>query len=339
MEKSLQTIEVGRHGLQLPKFGFGAAPLGNLYERLPERQVEATLERAWERGVRYYDTAPLYGYGLSELRIGRLLRGLPREEYVLSTKVGRYFVAPGREPVDRGQWTAPLDFSPVYDYGYDGTMRALEQSRLRLGVSRIDIALIHDVDRRNHGPEYDRRFGEAMGGAYRALDELRRSGDVAAIGVGVNEADVCARFAREGDFDCSILAGCYSLLRQEALDDFLPLALEKGLRVILAGVFNSGILAEGPREGAHFNYLAAPSDVIDRVRRLDALCDASGVKLAAAALQFAGAHPAVASVLIGMVTADEVDANLRLLRTEIPSVLWQNLKEEGLLREDAPVPG
>jgi D-threo-aldose 1-dehydrogenase len=162
---------------------------------------------------------------------------------------------------------------------------------------------------------------------------------VGAIGVGVNEADVAARFAREGDFDGMILAGCYSLLRQEALDDFLPLALEKGVRVILAGVFNSGILAEGPREGSHYNYLAAPAEVLDRVRRLDVLCDAAGVPLAAAALQFAQAHPAVASVLIGMVTPEEVEANLRLLRAEIPSALWQSLKEEGLLREDAPVPG
>jgi len=339
MGQALKTIELGRTGLRLTELGFGAAPLGNLYEAIPELDADATLERAWAAGIRYYDTAPLYGHGLSELRVGRLLRGLPRDAFVLSTKVGRYFVPSGRAPVDRGQWAAPLNFSPVYDYGYDGTMRALEQSMLRLGIPRIDIALIHDVDRRNHGADYDRRFAEAMGGAYRALEELRRSGDVGAIGVGVNEADVCARFAREGNFDCVILAGCYSLLRQEALDEFLPLALAKGIGVILAGVFNSGILAEGPREGAHYNYLAAPPEIIDRVRRLDALCSAAGVPLPAAALKFVQAHPAVASVLVGMVRPEEVDANVHLLRTQVPTFLWQTMKEDGLLREDAPVPG
>ena len=338
MDHTLKHNPLGKTGLSVCELGFGAAPLGNLYEVLPERQVEAALERAWEGGIRYYDTAPLYGYGLSELRIGRLLRGLPREEFTLSTKVGRYFLAPGNEPVDYGQWTAPLHFSPVYDYSYDGTMRALEQSRLRLGIPRIDIALIHDVDRRNHGDDYDRRFGEAIDGAYRALAELRRTGEVRAIGVGVNEADVCARFAREADFDCMIMAGCYSLLRQDGLDEFLPLAEAQGVRVILAGVFNSGILAEGPKQGAHYNYLAAPPEVIERVRRLDVLCSASGVPLAAAALQFAAAHPAVASVLVGMVRPEEVEANLKLLRTPIGSYLWQAFKEDGLLREDAPVP-
>lgn len=339
MEHGLNKRELGDSGLALTELGFGGAPLGNLYEPLPERQAEATLERAWESGIRYYDTAPLYGYGLSELRFGRLLRGLPRDEFVLSTKVGRYFVAPGKQKVDYGQWAAPLNFSPVYDYSYDGTMRALEQSMLRLGIPRIDIALIHDVDRRNHGDQYDWRFGEAIEGAQRALLELRRSGDVRAIGVGVNEADVCARFAREGDFDCMIMAGCYSLLRQDGLDEFLPLAQEKGVRVILAGVFNSGILAEGPKEGARYNYLAAPPEVIERVRRLDVLCSAAGVPLPAAALQFAAAHPAVVSVLVGMVRPEEVDANLRLLRTDISTMLWQAMKEDGLLREDAPVPG
>ncbi|MGH7212279.1 MAG: aldo/keto reductase, partial [Acetobacteraceae bacterium] len=259
-------------------------------------------------------------------------------EFVLSTKVGRYFVPPGHEPVDYGQWTAPLNFRPVYDYSYDGTMRALEQSRLRLGIPRLDIVLIHDVDRRNHGDAYDRRFAEAMAGAYRALDELRRSGEVRAIGVGVNEADVAARFARAGDFDCMILAGCYSLLRHDGLDDFLPLALARGIGVILAGVFASGILAEGPKEGAKYNYLAAPREVIERVHRLDVLCSAGSVPLPAAALQFAAAHPAVASALVGMVRPEEVDANVKLWRTPIDSTLWQTLKEEGLLREDAPVP-
>lgn len=338
MQQGLKTRKLGDTGLELTELGFGAAPLGNLYETIPERQAEATLERAWEAGIRYYDTAPLYGYGLSELRVGRLLRGLPREEFVLSTKVGRYFAAPGKEPVDYGQWAAPLNFRPVYDYSYDGTMRALEQSRLRLGIPRIDIVLIHDVDRRNHGPDYDRRFGEAMAGAYPALAELRRTGEVRAIGVGVNEADVAARFAREGDFDCVILAGCYSLLRQDGLEECLPLALAKGVSVILAGVLGTGILAEGPKEGARYNYVPAPPEVIDRVRRIEVLCSAGGVPLPAAALQFATAHPAVVSALAGMVRPEEVDANVSLLHRPIDTVLWQVLKEEGLLSEDAPVP-
>jgi D-threo-aldose 1-dehydrogenase len=226
----------------------------------------------------------------------------------------------------------------VLDYTYDGTMRSLEQSYVRLGLPRIDIALIHDLDRRNQGKDFDRRFAEAMDGAYRALDELRRSGEIAAIGVGINEADVCAQFARAGDFDCMMLAGRYTLLEQGALDEFLPLAEQKKIRVLLAGVFNSGILASGPTPSATYDYGDAPAEIIDRARRLAHVAAEFGVPLAAAALQFVQAHPAVASVVIGMTKPERVVSNAELMSTRIPGAFWSRLAELGLIRQDAPIP-
>jgi D-threo-aldose 1-dehydrogenase len=334
----MQTQSIGRGELAVTRFGFGASGLGNLFEIVPDDRAQATLRTAWDAGIRYYDTSPLYGFGLSELRLGQFLRSVPREDFVVSTKVGRYFVPPRGEPVDRGPWTAPLGLRPVLDYTYDGTMRSLEQSYVRLGLSRIDIALIHDLDRRNQGKDFDRRFAEAMDGAYRALDELRRSGEIAAIGVGINEADVCARFARAGDFDCMMLAGRYTLLEQGALDEFLPLAEQKKIKVLLAGVFNSGILASGPTPSATYDYGDAPAEIIDRARRLAHVAAEFGVPLAAAALQFVQAHPAVASVVIGMTKPERVVSNAELMSTRIPRAFWSRLAALGLIRQDAPIP-
>jgi D-threo-aldose 1-dehydrogenase len=219
-------------------------------------------------------------------------------------------------------------------------MRAFEQSLLRLGLARVDILLIHDVDVHTHGSREacDRRFDEAMEGAYRALLELRKNGDVRAIGVGVNEADMCARFARAGDFDCMLLAGRYSLLEQGALDEFLPLCVQKNIGVMAGGVYNSGILASGPKPGSKYNYAEAPAAVRERVARLDAVCRAHQVPLAAAAIQFPLGHPQVSSVVIGAISAEEMLQNFELMSVEIPAALWSDLRSEGLLRMDAPLP-
>lgn len=333
--QSIDRRPLGRSGLLTTRLGFGSAPLGDLYERLPPDQAMATVAAAWQAGVRFYDTAPLYGHGLAELRLGAELRRHRRDDFLLSTKVGRVY-RPGADPGRSGGYVGALPFTAAYDYSYDGAMRSLEQSLLRLGVDRVDILLIHDVDVWTHGRDaIEQRFAEAMNGAYRALEDLRRQKVVGAIGVGINEADLCARFARAGDFDCFMLAGRYTLLEQGALDDFLPLCVEKGIGILLGGVFNSGILAGGTA----YNYAAASPAVVARVEALRRVCAAHGVPLATAALHFAAAHPAVASLVLGAVRPEEVQANAAALAHAVPAALWSDLRAAGLVRADAPVPG
>jgi D-threo-aldose 1-dehydrogenase len=335
----LAVRQLGKSPLLVTQLGVGTAPLGDLYQRVPEADARDVLSTGYDLGLRLFDTAPLYGSGLAEHRTGGLLRQKPREGLVVSTKVGRWYQpAPGG--ANRGNWAGGLEFNEVLDYSYDGAMRSFEQSLLRLGLSRVDVLLIHDVDVHTHGSRQacDRRFDEAMEGAYRALIELRQSGDVSAIGVGVNEADMCARFARAGDFDCMLLAGRYTLLEQGALDEFLPLCEAKNIGVLAGGTFNSGILASGPRAGSKYNYAEAPAAVRERVTRLGEICRAHGVPLAAAAIQFPLGHPKVASVVIGAISAQEIRENFELMAHSIPSELWSDLRSAGLLRADAPVP-
>lgn len=331
---------IGRTGLKVGVLGLGGAPLGDLYERIPEERARETLETAYRRGIRLFDTAPLYGHGLSEHRFGHVLRNKPRADLAISTKVGRWLRPERSERVDRGQFAGGLNFQPVYDYSYDGTMRALEQSYQRLGMDRIDIALIHDVDIWTHGSAeaYDRRFREAMDGAYRALDELRRTGVVKAIGVGINEVAPCVRFAREGSFDCFLLAGRYTLLEQNGLDDLFLLAKRQGFSLLLGGPFNSGILATGATPGAKYNYKPAPTAIIERVARIETICERHEVPLAAAAIQFPLGHPDIASIIPGAVSASEVERNADYIDLPIPKSLWEELKAEKLLASDAPVP-
>jgi len=339
-QRPLALRKLGRSTLQVTALGVGTAPLGDLYQRVPEPDALDMLRTGYDLGLRLFDTAPLYGSGLAEQRTGHELRQRPRDSLVLSTKVGRYFqAAPGR--ANRGNWAGGLEFNAVLDYSYDGAMRSFEQSLLRLGLARVDVLLIHDVDVFTHGSREacDRRFDEAMAGAYRALSELRRNGDVKAIGVGVNESDMCARFARAGEFDCMLLAGRYTLLEQAALDEFLPLCEQKDIGVLAGGVYNSGILASGPKLGSKYDYADAPAQVRERVAQLDAICRAHGVPLAAAAIQFPLAHPKVSSVVIGAISAAELRQNFELMSRSIPAALWRDLKSEGLLRADAPVPG
>ncbi|MGH7072006.1 MAG: aldo/keto reductase [Acetobacteraceae bacterium] len=334
------TRAMGRSGLSIPCLGLGGAPLGDLYERIPEARALATIATAYECGIRLFDTAPLYGYGLSEHRFGHVLRRQPRQSYVLSTKVGRYLEPADPARIERGQWAGGLNMQPRFDYSYDGTMRALEQSLQRLGIERIDIALIHDVDIWTHGTEesFEQRFREAKAGAIRALSELRAAGTIKAIGIGVNEIRPSCRFVIETDIDVLMLAGRYTLLEQQPLDELLPLLEQKGVGMLLAGPFNSGILASGPVAGAKYNYQPAPPEILSKVRRIQAICERHGVTLAAAAIQFPLGHPAVAAIVPGAVRPEEVKSNIALMTAKIPADLWAELKHEGLLSAGAPVP-
>ena len=336
----LATREVGTTGLHVPILGLGGAPLGDLYELIPEERALGTVARAYDQGVRLFDTAPLYGYGLSEHRVGHVLRRHPRDSYVLATKVGRHLVPKAPADIDRGQWTGGLNMQPVYDYSYDGTMRALEQSHQRLGIERIDIAFIHDVDVWTHGSRetYEPRYKEAVDGAFRALAELRSASVIRAIGMGVNETEPCVRLATDADPDVFLLAGRYTLLEQGGLGDLLPLARRRRFSFLLGGPYNSGILATGAVPGAKYNYKDAPPEIMDRVRRIEAVCARHGIPLKAAAIQFPLGLPEVASVVPGAVRPEEVEDNLRLITRAIPAGLWEELKAEGLLAEDCPVP-
>lgn len=337
----LATREIGTTGLEVPILGLGGAPLGDLYELIPEERAQATIAAAYEGGVRLFDTAPLYGYGLSEHRFGHALRRHPRGSYVLATKVGRYLVPKAPELIDRGQWTGGLNMEPVYDYSYDGTMRALEQSHQRLGIERIDIVFIHDVDIWTHGTReaFERRYREAVEGAYRALAELRSQGVIKAIGMGINETEPAIRLARDADPDVFLLAGRYTLLEQGGLGDLIPLARQKRFSFLLGGPYNSGILATGAVPGAKYNYKPPPPEIMDRVRRIEAVCRRHGVPLKAAAIQFPLGLPEVAAIVPGAVRPEEVEENRRLITHRVPAALWDELKSEGLLAAECPVPG
>jgi D-threo-aldose 1-dehydrogenase len=336
----LPTRPLGKTGIPVTILGYGGAPLGDLYERLDEGRAIATVESAHRAGMNLFDTSPHYGNGLSELRFGAALRRFPRDSYVLSTKVGRRMdPRVAGSSVGGPGFAGGVPHASIVDYSYDGTMRSFEQSLLRLGLDRIDIVLLHDVDVWTHGPEMaDQRFREAMEGAYRAVHELRSQGVIKAVGLGLNESDTTVRFVKAGDFDCVLLAGRYSLLHQDALDEFLPLAEQKGVGVMLGGVYNSGILATGAKPGAHFNYVPAPPEVMDKVARIERVCEAHGVPIAVAALRFALGAPAVASVILGGVSPEEVERNMKAINTEVPAGLWSDLKAEGLLPEAVPVP-
>jgi D-threo-aldose 1-dehydrogenase len=335
---SLPMRQLGATPLRVSALGFGAAPLGDLYGRLDENQALAAVATAADRGITLFDVAPLYGRGLAEHRLGQVLRQRPRDSFVLSTKVGRvYSPAPGGVARSEG-YAGGLPFEGHFDYSYDGAMRSLEHSLLRLGLARIDVALIHDIDPWTHGDAAPARQREALEGAWRALSGLRAQGVIGAAGIGVNDAGVCSWFAREADPDCVLLAGRYTLLEQGALEDFLPLAEARGIGVLLGGVFNSGILASGAREGARYNYRPAPPEILDRVARIEAVCRAHGVALAHAALRFPLGHPGVTSVVLGGVSPAEVQANLAAFAAPVPAALWRDLSSAGLLRAGAPLP-
>lgn len=331
---------LGNGGLTFTELGFGAAPIANLYRAIGDDEAHAILERAWEAGVRYYDTAPLYGLGLSETRLNRFLRDKPRDDYVLSTKVGRLLAACRPDERDGfGKWFDVPARKEVYDYGYDGVMRSLEFSLERLGTDRVDILYAHDLDLFNHGAQavVDAKLAEFMEGGYRALVELRDQGVIRAFGAGLNDWRPCEWMAERGDFDLFLLAGRYTLLEQEALESFLPLCVERGIGVVIGGPYNSGILATGPRAGAFYNYDPAPQEILDRVGRIEEICGRHGVRLVDAAFGFPLLHPAVVSVIPGGQGLAEMESNLDATTAVIPPSLWEDLKAAGLLRPDAPV--
>jgi D-threo-aldose 1-dehydrogenase len=337
MELTLRKL--GRTDVAVTTLGFGGTGLGNLYHAVSEADATALADGAHAVGMRYFDTAPLYGHGLSEHRTGAALRRFGDPSVVLSTKVGWLLeAAHGKDP-EAGLFQHVPPFRRRYDVGYDGAMRSFEDSLQRLGTDRVDVLLIHDADRRNHGEEgFRARFREAMDGAYKAILGLREQGVVKAIGCGLNDWQACQDFAEAGDFDCFLLAGRYTLLDQGSLDSFLPLCERRGIGIILGGPYNSGILAKGPAPGAFYDYAPASPEILEKARRIQAVCARHGVPLKAAALQFPLFHPAVATVIPGIGRVGEVEENLGLFRAAIPADLWRELRAEGLIREEAPVP-
>jgi D-threo-aldose 1-dehydrogenase len=341
--KATDKRPLGRTKLNVTVLGLGTATLGNLYAPVTDTDAHATVTTAFDAGVRFVDTAPFYGHGWSEHRVGEALRGYKRDDIVLSTKIGRLLKPkdPGKGGIDGGVFAAVLPFDPVFDYSYDGVMRSVEDSLQRLGTHRIDVLLIHDVDRWTHGSEEaaDRRRKEVLEGGYKAMVKLRESGAVGAIGAGLNEWDSCQKLAEASDLDCFLLAGRYSLLEQESLKTFLPLCQKRGIGIFLGGPYNTGILATGAVPGAMYNYAPAKPDILERVRKLEAVCQRHKVTLASAALQFPLAHPAVCSVIPGAKTAAEVKRNIATIEAPIPRDFWAELKREKLIAEEAPLPG
>ena len=326
----------------LTRMGFGGAALGNLYRKIAEEDAQAALQAAYDAGIRYFDTAPQYGLGLSEMRFGDAIRRFGRDDIQLSTKVGRLLLDCEPHEVTPEAFVDVPQKRIVYDYTYDGVMKSYEASKSRIGIERADILLVHDVDAFSHGGSQevsDAKVRELFdGGGYRALDELRSAGEIAAIGAGVNEWQVCEKLMGLGDFDGFLLAGRYTLLEQEALESFLPLCVKQDVGIILGGPYNSGVLATGAVEGAKYNYAPAPDHILERVREIDGVCRDHGVKLIEAALQFVLGHPAVKTVVPGAVNAQEVQANVAVLETPIPPAFWSDLRSSGLIRADAPLP-
>jgi D-threo-aldose 1-dehydrogenase len=313
-----------RNGLALTELGLGVAQFGNLYRETTDEQAESAVDAAWNSGIRYFDTAPHYGLGLSERRLGRLLAQKPRDEFVISTKVGRLLVPnPGATGLDTEGFAVPATTKRQLDYSWDGVLRSLEESLKRLGLDRVDILYIHDPD------DY---WQQASTEAVPALVELREQGVIGAIGVGMNQSELPARFVKESDIDLVMLAGRYTLLEQGALDELLPLAEERQVGIVIAGVYNSGLLAANrPPADAHYDYEAAPADLIARANRLADACERHGVTLPQAALQYPLHHPAVVSVVVGARDAGQVAGSVERYSANIPQELWVDLKAEGLI--------
>ena len=331
---------LGKGALAFSTLGFGTAPIGNLYRAISDAEADATLTRAWDLGVRYFDTAPMYGLGLSETRLNRALRGRHRDDFIVSSKVGRLLrlCGPGELHQGQGKWFDVPNRQEVFDYSYDGVLRSVEFSLERLGLDRIDILFAHDLDLYTHKtmPVLETYREAFMAGGYKALVSLRDQGVIRAFGAGVNEWEMCEWLLQRGDFDLFLLAGRYTMLEQLALQSFLPMAQARGVGVVIGGPYNSGILATGARPGAFYNYDPAPQPVLDKVAAIEAICAAHQVRLVDAAFQFPLRHPAVVSVIPGGQGVAEVEANARAAAAIIPPALWADLKAQGLMQADAP---
>ncbi|MCY4142057.1 MAG: aldo/keto reductase [Gammaproteobacteria bacterium] len=322
---------LGNTLVEVSELGFGGAPIGAVGSRITDELAESIVESAWNGGIRYFDTAPLYGHGLSEKRLGHSLSSYPREEFALSTKIGRLLVSR-----DRGtRFQGMLDDEPVaiqYDYSGDAVRKSIESSLERLGLDRVDILLCHDIDAWTHGDDQPQIYEAAAKGALPALHRLREEGVVQAIGLGVNESAVCSRVMREFDPNCFLLAGRFTLLEQEPLDEMLPLCLAKNVSVVIGGPYNSGLLANAERRRATYDYKPAPDDLWDKAQSIRRVCDSHSVDMRAAALQYPLRHEAVASVIPGMWSLEEVAMNLSFVQEDIPDSLWSDLAAEGLSR-------
>ncbi|MEV0536799.1 aldo/keto reductase [Kitasatospora sp. NPDC050463] len=308
--------------------GFGASVIGNLYRVTPSTDATAAIDAAWDAGIRYFDTAPHYGLGLSERRLGAALQGRPREEYVVSSKVGRLLV-PNEQPSGTDtDFAVADDLRRQWDFSRDGVLRSIEQTLERTGLDRLDVVYLHDPD-----DHWQQAAEEAMP----ALADLRDQGVIGAIGAGMNQSTMLARFLRETAADVVMLAGRYSLLDQSALDDVLPAAAELGKSVVAVGVFNSGLLSrDRPAVGMKYDYQDASVDLVDRARAIAAVCEQHGITLPAAAIAFPFTHPAVVNVTLGMRTAKQVERNAELAGRPVPAVLWEHLRSDGLIRADVP---
>ncbi len=324
-----ERVEIGQTGLTVPRLGLGGAPLGGLYESVPEEEARNAVDTAYRAGIRFYDTSPYYGHGRCEERFGRYLASHPRGDYVLSSKVGRVLIPCDRVSIEDNQFRDATGYNPVFDFTRDGVMRSFESSLERLRVDRLDIVHIHDPDA---------HYEQALLEAYQAVARLKEQGRVRAVGVGMNQWEALRDFARDADFDCLLVAGRYTLLDQSALAELMPLCSERGVSVIIGGPYNSGILATGSQRRTHFDYEPAAADMLEKTQRLEAVCARHGVPLKAAALQFPFGHPAVVAVIPGARSASEVEENVAMMSHPIPTDLWRELQGEGLLAADTPLP-
>lgn len=325
----LAKAQIGRTSLRVTRLGLGGAPLGGLFQEVQDDSALATIRRAFELGINFFDTAPLYGHGKSEMRMGDGLAGTPSGSRVIATKVGRVLnpAMPGEQQKD--EYDNPAPFQPVFDFSYEGVMRSFHESLKRLQLDQVNILHIHDPD--DH-------YEQAITGAYPTLDQLRREGRIQAVGAGMNQSEMLVRFAREGNFDCFLLAGRYTLIDHTGLKELLPLCVKKQISIIIGGPYNSGILATGARSSAKFNYADAPADILEKVRKVEEVCARHRVPMKAAALQFPLAHPAVAAVIPGARSVAELEENFRLISQPIPGDFWTDLRMNGLVPEEAPVP-
>lgn len=336
----------GSSSVRLSPLGFGAAPIGNLYQPLDDAQATAAIEAALVVGMRYFDTAPHYGFGLSETRLGSALASAPDAEPVISTKVGRLLVPTNSSATVRHGFANAPALEPVFDYSYDGVMRSFAESLKRLQREQVDILFAHDLGPLTHGADHPQRFREFMEGGYRAMSELKASGQVRAIGLGANEWQICEAALKHGDFDGFLLAGRYTLLEQSACETFLPLCARRGASVILGGPFNSGILATGVtapdvasgKQPIYYNYKPAAQIIIDQVAQLESVCAEFGVPLAAAALQFPAAHPQICSVLAGFASPEQVHQANNWIQVSIPVEFWACLRARELIHPAVPTP-
>jgi D-threo-aldose 1-dehydrogenase len=326
-----ERVRLGRSDLMVTRLALGCAPIGGLYRPVGDEQGVATVEHAWDRGLRLIDAAPLYGYGLAERRLGIALRDKPRDEFVFATKVGRLLEPGGADTQEHWPEAVITGVAPRFDFSYDAVRASLDSSLERTGFDRVDVLHIHDPD--DH-------FEQALAGTYRALVDLRRSGVIGAVSAGMNQAEMPARFVREAGepgFDCFMLAGRYTLLDYSGLDDLLPLCAERGIGIMAAGVYNSGLLGN-PSPKSHYDYTAPPEPLLEKALAIKDVCGRHGVPLRAAAIQFPLGHPAVDTVVIGARSPEQLDDNVDMFHTPVPDALWDDLKAEGLLPKHVPVP-